>query len=161
MEFHVTENEKQDIRKIPNMEFALSKTVTATPYEGDDIDLNLPDNESALAQIRVELRNKVDRTEIDEILLAEADRQLNETTRQNHFSQAGIDETDRVESEEERKANEITRTQEFDSMMNRMNTTVEETRQYVGTLQNTLMNYIDNSVITNVQIDQMIGNALA
>ena len=161
MEFHVTQNEKQDIRQIPNIKQALSRAVTTEPYNGDNIDISLPDASSELAQIKVELRNKVDRSELDDIRLAESNRQVNEQARQNHFQQAVVDENDRVQSEEERKQNEIARTQGFQSMSNEVNSTLQGTREYVGTLQNTLMNYIDNSVITNDEIDRMIQNALA
>ena len=161
MEFHVTQNEKQDIRQIPNIRHALSRAVTTEPYNGDNIDISLPDASSELAQIKVELRNKVDRSELDDIRLAESNRQVNEQARQNHFQQAVVDENDRVQSEEERKQNEIARTQGFQSMSNEVNSTLQGTREYVGTLQNTLMNYIDNSVITNDEIDRMIQNALA
>ena len=125
------------------------------------MDVSLPDASSELAQIKVQLRNKVDRTELEDIRLAETNRQVNEQARQNHFQQAVVDEDERVQSEEERKQNEITRTEGFQAMHNEVNNTIQETRQYVGTLQDTLMNYIDNSVITNDEIDRMIQNALA
>ena len=161
MEFHVTQNEKQDIRQIPNIKHALSKAVTTEPYNGEDVDVSLPDASSELAQIKVQLRNKVDRTELEDIRLAESNRQINEQARQNHFQQAVTNENDRVQSEEERKQNEITRPEGFQAMHNEVNNTIQETRQYVGTIQDTLMNYIDNSVITNDEIDRMIQNALA
>lgn len=161
MEFHVTQNEKQDIRQIPNIKHALSKAVTTEPYNGEDVDVSLPDASSELAQIKVQLRNKVDRTELEDIRLAESNREVNEQSRQNHFQQATMDENDRVQSEEERKQNEITRTEGFQTLCNEVNDALEETREYVGTIQDTLMNYIDNSVITNADIDRMIQNALA
>ena len=161
MEFHVTQNEKQDIRQIPNIKHALSKAVTTEPYNGEDVDVSLPDASSELAQIKVQLRNKVDRTELEDIRLAETNRQVNEQARQNHFQQAVVDEDERVQSEEERKQNEIARAEGFQTLHNQVNNTLQETREYVGTLQNTLMRYIDNSVITNADIDRMIQNALA
>ena len=161
MEFHVTQNEKQDIRQIPNIRHALSRAVTTEPYNGDNIDISLPDASSELAQIKVELRNKVDRTELEDIRIAESNRQVNEQSRQNHFQQATLNETDRVQSEEERRQNEIARTEGFQAMHNEVNNALQETRQYVGTLQDTLMNYIDASVISNADIDRMIQNALA
>ena len=45
-------------------------------------------------------------------------------------------------------------------MHNQVSNTLDETRRYVSTLQTTLMNYIDNSVLSNAEIDKIIENAL-
>lgn len=160
MEFHVTENEKQDIRQIPNIKASVSKSISSQPYRGNNIEINLPDANSELAQIKVDIRNKVDRSEIAAIQSAEATRQMNEQTRQNLFNTVSSNETDRVASENERKANEATRQSGFQTMNNQVNATLDETRRYVSTLQTTLMNYIDNSVLSNTEIDKIIENAL-
>lgn len=160
MEFHVTENEKQDIRQIPNIKASVGKSISSQPYRGNNIEINLPDANSELAQIKVELRNKVNKSEMTAIQSAEATRQINEQTRQNLYNTVNSNENERVTSENERKANEASRQTGFTAMNNKVNTTLDETKRYVSTLQTTLMNYIDNSVLSNAEIDKIIENAL-
>lgn len=160
MEFHVTQNEKQNIQQIPNIKLSLSKAITSKPYDGEDIEITAPDGANELAQIKIQLRNKVDRAELENINNSENTRQVNEQSRQNHYTQAVIDESKRLSSEEERKQNEATRSVEFKKMSDNIKNTMDDTKKYVASLQQSLMSYIDNSVITNEQIDDMINNAL-
>lgn len=160
MEFHVTGNEKQDIKQIPRIKTTLSKTISSEPYDGNNLEVNLPDANSEIAQIKVDLRNKVNRSEMQEIQAAEATRQVNEQSRQNQFNQSNVNEAERVRSENERQTNERRREEGFQSLNTEVNNTLQQTRQYVSTLENSLMSYIDRSIITNADIDRMIQNAL-
>lgn len=160
MEFHVTGIEKQDIKQIPRIRTTLSKTISSEPYDGNNIQVNLPDANSEIAQIKVDLRNKVNRSEMQEFQAAEATRQVNEQSRQNQFNQSNVNEAERVRSENERQTNERRREEGFQSLNTEVNNTLQQTRQYVSTLENSLMSYIDRSIITNADIDRMIQSAL-
>lgn len=157
---HVTESEKQDIKLIPNIKTSLAKKVSIKPYSAENIDVELPDSNTDITAIKAELRNKVGKDEIEAINAAENERQVSEASRKNFFNEASEAEKERDEAERLRKESEISRDNKYTQLESTVQTLVNDTNDYVSTLEQQLTNYINASVISNSEIDTIIANAL-